>query len=160
MKREDKKKFIADFNADLKASDLVIISYYDGLTVAQMSKLRAEVRKAGGKLQVAKNRLAKLALEGTNHKDIGAHLKGPTVIAYTQANGSFGMLKAAVDFAKDNANLRILGGAFEGKVMSVDTIKAYAALPSLDELRAKIIGVIQAPASAVARVIRAYSEAA
>lgn len=160
MKREQKEEFISKLNADLKNADLTMIAHYSGLTVEEITELRKNTRIAGGKLQVIKNRLAKLALEGTDHKDLGGHMSGPTVVAYTKAEGNFGILKAAVDFSKKNENLKILGGTFEGKPLDLNAIKAYASLPSLDELRAKIIGIIQTPGSQIARVLKAYSEKA
>ncbi len=158
MKRELKEEFISKLSAELKEADLSVIAHYSGLTVEQITELRNKTRAAGGKLQVIKNRLAKLAIEGTDHKELDVHMKGPTIVAYAKAEGDFSILKAAVEFSKKNADLKILGGSYEGKALDVDAIKTYASLPSMDELRAKIIGIIQTPASQVARVLKVYSE--
>ncbi len=160
MKREQKEEFISKLHAELKDSDLTVIAHYSGLTVEQITELRDKTRAAGGKLQVIKNRLAKLALEGTDHKGLESYMKGPTVVAYTKSEGNFAVFKTAVEFAKSHDKLEILGGTYEGTTLDLNGVKTYASLPSLDELRAKIIGVIQAPASQVARVLKAYSEKA
>ncbi len=160
MKREQKEEFISKLSSELKEADLSVIAHYSGLTVEQITELRNKTKASGGKLQVIKKRLAKLAVEGTDHKDLQGHMNGPTIVAYAKANGDFSILKAAVEFSKVNTNLKILGGAYEGKALDVNAVNTYASLPSMDELRAKIIGVIQAPASQIARVLKAYSEKA
>ncbi len=160
MNREDKEEFISQLKEELGKSDLAVIAHYSGLTVEQITSLRNKTRAEGGKLQVIKNRLAKIALAGTAHDSLREHMKGPTVVAYTKSEGSFAILKTAVEFAKSNDKLEILGGTYEGKALDLAEIKTYASLPSLDELRAKIIGIIQTPGSQVARVLKVYSEKA
>jgi large subunit ribosomal protein L10 len=118
-----------------------------------MQTLRKQMKLAGGEVKVAKNRLAKIALEGTDVAAIGPLMKGPTVIAYS--NDPVAAPKVAVEFAKANEQFVILGGSMGKTALNPDGVKALASLPSLDELRAKIVGLIQAPATKIARVIGA-----
>jgi large subunit ribosomal protein L10 len=153
MDRAEKKELVGALNAVLKAANVVVVAHYSGLTVAQMHTLRRQMKQAGANVKVAKNRLAKIALEGTDVASIAALLKGPTVIAYS--GDPVAAPKAAVDFAKVNEKFVILGGAMGKTALNPDGVKALAALPSLDELRAKIVGLIQAPATKVAQVLNA-----
>ena len=134
-------------------ANTVVVAHYAGLTVAQMQTLRRQARQAGTTVKVAKNRLAKIALEGTDVASIGPLLKGPTVIAYS--GDPVGASKVAVDFAKAHEKFVILGGAMGKTALDPNGVKALAALPSLDELRAKIVGLIQAPATKIAQVVNA-----
>ena len=136
-----------------KASSVVVVAHYAGLTVAQMQTLRRQMKQAGAQVKVAKNRLAKIALEGTDVASISPLLKGPTLIAYS--SDPVGASKVAVDFAKGHEKFVILGGAMGKTALDPNGVKALAALPSLDELRAKIVGLIQAPATKIAQVINA-----
>src|SRR5207237_6397716 len=149
----EKKAAIEALNGVFKASNVVVVAHYSGLTVAQMQTLRKQMRAAGASVKVAKNRLAKIALEGTDVASIGSLLKGPTVIAYS--DDPVGASKVAVDFAKVHDKFVILGGAMGKTVLDPNGVKALAALPSLDELRAKIVGLIQGPATKIAQVINA-----
>ena len=124
---------------------MVVVTRNLGLTVAQSTDLRLKMRDAGAQFKVAKNRLALIALEDTRYKPIGDLLKGPTALA-TSAD-PVAAAKVAVDFAKTNDKFEIVGGAMGDTVLDVNGIKALAALPSLDELRATIVGLIQAPAT-------------
>ena len=130
-----------------------MVAHYAGLTVAQMSTLRRQARQAGASVKVAKNRLAKIALEGTDVASVAALLKGPTVIAYS--GDPIAAPKVVADFAKANEKFVILGGAMGKTALNPDGVKALAALPSLDELRAKIVGLVQAPATKIAQVVSA-----
>ncbi|TMJ95156.1 MAG: 50S ribosomal protein L10 [Alphaproteobacteria bacterium] len=127
--------------------------HYSGLNVAQMQTLRRQMKQAGAAVKVAKNRLAKLALEGTDAALIVPLLKGPTLIAYS--GDPLAAPKVAADFAKANEKFVILGGAMGNTALDPKGVKALAALPSLDELRAKIIGLIQAPATKIAQLVNA-----
>ena len=149
--RAEKKAAIATLNEVFKASNVVVVAQYSGLTVAQMQKLRMQMKQAGASVKVSKNRLAKIALEGTDVVAIGSLLKGPTVIA--TSNDPVAAPKVAIDFAKANEKFVILGGAMGKTELNPDGVKALAALPSLDELRAKIVGLVQAPATKIAQVI-------
>ena len=130
---------------------VVVVAHYAGLTVAQMTRLRSDMRSAGGQVKVAKNRLVKLALEGTDAKGIADLLKGPTCLAYSA--DPIAAPKAAVKFAKANEKFVILGGAMGTTVLDAKGVNSLADLPSLDEIRGKLIGLLQAPASKIARTL-------
>jgi len=151
--RAAKKEAIAELNGVFKASNVVVVAHYSGLTVAQMQILRKQMKQAGAQLKVAKNRLAKIALEGTDVAAIGPLLKGPTVIAFS--GDPVAAPKVAVNFAKTNEQFVILGGSMGKTALDINGVKALAALPSLDELRAKIVGTIVAPATKIAQLINA-----
>jgi large subunit ribosomal protein L10 len=151
--RAAKAESIETLKGVFKTSNVVVVAHYAGLTVAQMQILRKQARLAGASVKVAKNRLAKIALEGTDVASVAPLLKGPTVIAYSR--DPIAAPKVVSDFAKANEKLVILGGAMGKTVLNPDGVRALAALPSLDELRAKIVGLIQAPATKIAQVINA-----
>lgn len=150
MDRAAKKQAVDELNGAFKATGVAVVAHYSGLTVAQMQKLRSQMKQAGASVKVSKNRLAKIALEGTDIVSIGSLLKGPTVIA--TSNDPVAAPKVAVDFAKTNDKFVILGGSMGATVLSVDSVKALAALPSLDELRGKIVGLLVAPATKIAQL--------
>jgi large subunit ribosomal protein L10 len=151
--RAAKQESITTLNDVFKASSVVVVAHYAGLTVAQMQNLRSQARQAGASVKVAKNRLAKIALEGTDVASIATLLKGPTVIAYS--GDPIAAPKVTSDFAKANEKFVILGGAMGKTALNPDGVKALASLPSLDELRAKLVGLIVAPATKVAQVVNA-----
>jgi large subunit ribosomal protein L10 len=151
VEKSQKRELVAALHEAFARTGVIVVAHYAGLTVSQMTKLRRQVKTAGGTVKVAKNRLAKLALEGTEAKGITGLFKGPTVVAYS--NDPVGVAKAATAFAKDNAKLVILGGAMGNTMLDPAGVKALAELPSLDELRAKILGLIQAPAGKIARLV-------
>lgn len=153
MERAEKREFVTEMHEVFKSSGAVVVAQYAGLTVADMTELRSSMREAGGTVKVAKNRLAKLALEGTDSAHIGDLLTGPTVLAYS--DDPVAAPKAVVDFAKKNEKLVVLGGAMGATHLDADGVKALASLPSLDELRGKIVGLVQAPASKIAQVVNA-----
>jgi large subunit ribosomal protein L10 len=126
------------------------VAHYSGLTVAQLEKLRTQIRGAGASVQVAKNRLAKIALDGTDVASIGALMKGPTLIAYS--DDPVAAPKVCAAFAKEHDKLVILGGAMGATPLNADGVRALATLPSLDELRAKIVGLVNAPATKIAQL--------
>ena len=136
-----------------KTANVVVVAHYTGLSVAQMQNLRRQMKQAGGEVKVAKNRLAKIALEGTDVASIAPLMKGPTLIAFS--SDPVAAPKVAVDFAKAHEQLVILGGAMGNTPLDANRVKALAALPSLDELRASIIGIVQAPATKVAQLLNA-----
>jgi large subunit ribosomal protein L10 len=136
-----------------KSTNVVVVAHYSGLKVAQMQTLRRQMKQAGAAVKVAKNRLAKLALEGADAAVIVPLLKGPTLIAYS--SDPVAAPKVAADFAKANEKFVILGGAMGKTALDANGIKALAALPSLDELRAKIVGLIQAPGTKIAQLVNA-----
>ena len=151
--RAAKKAAVTQLNEVFKASNVVVVAHYAGLTVGQMQNLRKQARQAGVSVQVAKNRLAKIALEGTDVASVSPLLKGPTVLTYS--GDPVAAPKVATDFAKANEKFVILGGAMGKTALNADGVKALASLPSLDELRAKIIGLIQSPATKVAQLLNA-----
>jgi large subunit ribosomal protein L10 len=151
--RAAKQELVATLSEAFKATSVVVVAHYSGLTVAQMQTLRRQMKQAGAAVKVAKNRLAKIALDGTDVASIAPLLKGPTLIA--TSGDPVAAPKVAVDFAKGHEQFVILGGAMGRTALNPDGVKALAALPSLDELRAKIVGLIQAPATKIAQVINA-----
>ena len=153
MDRAAKKESIAELSEVFKTSTVVVVAHYSGLSVAQMQTLRQQMKQAGARVKVAKNRLAKIALKDTDVASISDLLKGPTLIAFS--GDPVAAPKVAVDFAKTNENLVILGGAMGKNALDLNGVKALAALPSLDELRAKIVGLIQAPATKIAQLTNA-----
>ena len=153
MDRAAKKELVATLSEAFKSSNVVVVAHYAGLTVNQLQALRRQAKQAGAAVKVAKNRLAKIALDGTDGAVVAPLLKGPTVLAYS--GDPVAAPKVVADFAKANDKLVILGGALGKTALGPDGVKALAALPSLDELRATIIGLIQAPATKLAQVITA-----
>ena len=156
MNRDEKKELLNELHELFNNSEVVVISHYKGLTVAEVSELRNVVRKAGAGFRVTKNRITKLALKDTKFEGLADLFTGPTAIAFAQDPVS--ACKACVEFAKNNEKLIIVGGALSSGALSLDEIKRLATIPSMDELRAKIIGLLQAPAAKLARVTKAYSE--
>jgi large subunit ribosomal protein L10 len=132
---------------------VIVVAHYSGLTVAQMNDLRGRIRDSGAQLRVVKNRLAKLALEGTDIAGAVDLFQGPTVVAYS--DDPVAAPKAAVAFAKQNDKLVVLGGAMGANVLDANGVKALAELPSLDELRGRLVGMVSTPASRIARILSA-----
>jgi large subunit ribosomal protein L10 len=153
VERAAKKELVTALNGVFKTSNVVVVAHYAGLTVSQMQTLRKQMKRAGASVKVAKNRLAKIALEGTDASVVVPLLKGPTVIAYS--GDPVAAPKVAADFAKAHEKFVILGGAMGKTALNPDGIKALAALPSLDELRGKIVGLLQAPATKLAQLMNA-----
>ena len=153
MNRSEKAEAIAELNQTFKDASLVVVTRQSGLTVQEVTDLRRKVRAAGASYKVAKNRLTLRALEGTAFKALGPMFKGPTAIAYSKDPVAAAKVIAA--FAKDNEKLSIVGGALGEETMDVAGVQALATLPSLDALRGKIIGLLQAPAAKIAAVLQA-----
>ena len=153
MDRAAKQELVTTLNGVFSAANVVVVAHYSGLTVAQMQTLRKQMKQAGATVKVAKNRLAKIALDGTDVASIAPLLKGPTLIAFS--SDPVAAPKVASDFAKAHEKFVILGGAMGKTALDPNGVKALAALPSLDELRAKIVGLIQAPATKIAQVVNA-----
>ena len=151
MERAQKREVVTALHDVFAQSGVIVIAHYAGLSVAAMTRLRSEMRSAGGQVKVAKNRLVKLALEGTDAKGIADLMRGPTCIAYSE--DPMAAPKIAVKFAKGNEKFVILGGAMGTTVLDAKGVSALASLPSLDELRSKLIGLLQAPASKIARTL-------
>ena len=167
MDRAEKSEMVSYLSDVFSNTGVVVVAHYSGLTVAEMTALRGRMKDAGASLKVAKNRLVKIALKGTDAEHISDLFQGPTVIAYSA--DPVAAPKVATDFAKTNDKLVILGGAFGKTNLDAKGVEALAKMPSLDELRARIVGmintpatriagVLQAPAGQLARVIGAYAE--
>ncbi len=153
VERAEKREFVTELNEVFKASGSVVVAHYAGVTVAQMNDFRSKMRAAGGTVKVAKNRLAKIALQGTESEGMTDLFKGQTLIAYSADPVT--APKVVVDFAKTNDKLVVLGGAMGTTTLNAEGVKSLATLPSLDELRAKLLGLINAPATRVATVVAA-----
>jgi large subunit ribosomal protein L10 len=151
--RTEKQNLVASLKGLFEGANLVVITRQSGLTVAESTNLRHQMREAGASFKVTKNRLARLALEGTKFAEIAALFKGPTAVA--TSSDPVAAARIAVRFAKDNEKLVIVGGALDGKALDVEAVKELAALPSLDELRARFIALLQTPATQVVRVLNA-----
>ena len=153
MNREQKQGLVSSLNTLIQDQKFVAVTHYKGLTVSQMEDLRGRAREAGAGFRVTKNRLTRLALAGTKFEGLIDLFAGPTAIAYSQ--DAVAAAKVCANFAKDNEDLVILGGALDGEVMDLAQVRALAKLPSLDELRAKIVGMISTPATRIAGVLQA-----
>ena len=151
--RAEKRELVTTLNEVFTTTGSVVVAHYAGLTVAQMNDYRSKMRAAGGHVKVAKNRLAKIALQGTESASITNLFKGQTIIAY--ANDPVAAPKVTMDFAKTNDKLIVLGGAMGSTGLNADGVKALASLPSLDELRARLVGMIATPATRIAQVVNA-----
>ena len=151
MDRSQKADLVDELKQVFSETSVVVVTRNLGLSVAQSTELRLKMRDAGAQYKVAKNRLALIALDGTRYSPIGDLLKGPTALATSP--DPVAAAKVAVDFAKTTDKFEIVGGAMGDTVLDVNGIKALAALPSLDELRGTIIGLIQAPATKIARTV-------
>ncbi|MCX8100245.1 MAG: 50S ribosomal protein L10 [Geminicoccaceae bacterium] len=167
MLRAEKTRVVDELQATLDGAEVVVVTHYKGLTVAELTELRRQVRAAGGAFKVTKNRLAKRALDGTPFTAMATLFKGPTAIAV--ARDPVAVPKVVVDFARKNEKLAIVGGGLKGSVLDPEAVKALAELPSLDVLRARLVGLLQAPASRLigvlqapagqlARVVKAFAE--
>lgn len=156
MNRDEKKQLLDDLHELFNKSEILVVSHYKGLTVTEVSELRNAIRKAGAGFRVTKNRITKLALKDTKFESLADLFKGPTAVAF--ANDPVSACKACVEFAKNNEKLIIVGGAMGAETLTIAEINRLATIPSMDELRAKIIGLLQAPAAQLARVTKAYSE--
>ena len=152
MDRAAKRELVTALHHAFKDTGVIVVAHYAGLTVAQMTDYRRRVKDVGGTVKVAKNRLAKLALRETDVAGMADLLKGQTCLAYSK--DPVAAAKVAVRYAKENDRLVILGGAMGKTVLDPGGVKALAELPSLDELRAKLIGLIQAPMAKIARVVK------
>lgn len=152
MDRAAKRELVTSLHDVFKDTGVIVVAHYAGMSVAQMTDYRRRVKEAGGTVKVAKNRLAKLALQGTDAAGMADLFKGPTCIAFSK--DPVAAAKVSVRYAKENDKLVILGGAMGRTVLDPGGVKALAELPSLDELRAKLIGLVQAPMAKIARVVK------
>lgn len=153
MDRTEKREFVASLATVFAETSFVLVAQNKGLTVADVSELRRRMRAAGASYKVAKNRLATLALEGTRFQGVSPLLKGPTAIAWS--TDPVAVAKTAVEFAKTNDKFVVLGGALGTQNLDATGIKALAELPSLETLRAQLVGLIQTPATRIAGILQA-----
>ena len=153
MDRAQKSELVTSFNKVFSDTNVIVVAHYSGLTVAEMTDLRVRMAEAGASFKVTKNRLVKLALEGTDAAGISELFVGPTAIAYS--DDPVAAPRVAVNFAKSNEKLVVLGGVMGNTLLDANGIKALSDLPSLDELRGKIVGMIQTPATRIAGVLQA-----
>ena len=152
MDRAAKQALVTDLHGVFKDTGVVVVAHNTGMVAAQSAEFRKKIKEAGGSVKVAKNTLAKLALKDTAAEGIIELLKGPTILAYSK--DPIAAARAAVAYAKGNDKLVILGGAMGNTVLDAKSVKALADLPSLDELRAKLIGLLNAPATKIARTVK------
>ena len=153
MDRTQKEELVASFNDAFSEATLVVVTSQNGLTVSQSTELRQEMRNAGASFKVTKNRLTRLALKGTKFEHLSDLFKGPTGIAYS--DDPVAAARVAVKFADNNDKFVVLGGGLDEQALDVSAVTALAKLPSLDELRGKLVGMIQTPATRIAGVTQA-----
>ncbi len=153
MDRAEKQECVAALGGVFKTAAVVVVAHYSGLNVAQMQQLRKQMRAAGATVRVAKNRLVKIALQGTQAQPVADLMRGPTLIAYS--DDPVAAPKAAVAFAKEHEKLVILGGAMGSTALDAEGVRSLATLPSLDDMRAKLAGLVQAPAAKLAQLVMA-----
>ena len=153
MKRSDKNDFVQNLKEELKNSSSVVVAHYAGLSVAETDNLRKEMRSYGAKFKVTKNRLTKIALTGTPYESIEDLFTGPTAIAYS--SDPVAPARVSVEFEKKFENFKILGGSYEGEKIDNAKINFLATLPSLDQIRAKLLGLLNAPAQKIASITQA-----
>ena len=167
MDRQEKETFVANLKDVFNTSAVVVVAQNTGLTVSEMNELRNAMREAGGQIKVIKNKLTKIALDGTPLSAIEEYLNGPSLLAYS--DDPVAAPKITIKFAKENDNFVVLGGSLPEKKIDLGEVKQLASLPSLDELRAKILGLINTPARNIAsllnkpstnlaQVVKAFSE--
>ncbi len=152
MKRSDKNSFVQNLKDELKNSNSVIVSHYSGLSVLETDNLRKEMRSNGAKFKVTKNRLTKIALEETPYASIADLFSGPTAIAYS--DDPVAPAKVSVEFEKKFENFKIIGGSYEGEKIDLEKINFLASLPSLDSIRGKLLGLLNAPAQKIASILQ------
>ena len=155
MNRDQKEIFIKNIKAIVDENSLVLVFHYRGMSMNEMTDLRVQSFNSGCNIKVTNNRLAKLALKETNKADLSDFFDGPTAIAYS--NDPVSLTKLLVEFAKNNNNLVVLGGIMDNEILSVEKIEILSKLPSLEEIRAKLIGLISTPAQKIASVLTAPS---
>ena len=153
MNKEQKKQYISDMTNQFEKSEAVIVTHYQGLTMNQLDDLRAKMREHGIKFKITNNRTTKLALEKTRCKDLSNLFSGPTAVALSE--DAIISAKILTNFSKENENLKILGGIMGSNILDVAGVKNVATLPSLDEARSKIVGILRSPAQKIASILLA-----
>ena len=153
MNKENKKVYIEEMKNFFQKTNSVLVTHYQGLTVKQIDELRSEMRKHGIMFKITKNKITKLALEGTKYKKLENLFSGPTAIAFSE--DAITSAKILTKFAKSNSNLKIIGGLMEDKPLSQEEVANIATLPTLNEARAKIVGILEAPAQKIISILLA-----
>ena len=153
MNKQKKQEYIKEMTTQFDKSEAVIVTHYQGLTVAQLDKLRKEMRQHGIIFKITKNRITKLALEKTKCKELSKYFSGPTAVALS--DDAITSAKILTKFSKENEKLRILGGIMGSDILDVVGVKNVATLPSLEEARAKIVGILRSPAQKIASILLA-----
>jgi large subunit ribosomal protein L10 len=151
--RSEKHEFVTELEEVYKKSSSVIVTHYHGLSVSQVTSLRRALKAKGAGFKVVKNTLSKIAASKAGIQDISSLLTGPTAIAYSE--DPVEAAKVVVEFAKTNGSLKIIGGLVNNQLLDVQSVQHLAKLPSLNDLRGKIVGILQAPATKIARVVQA-----
>ena len=156
LTREQKKSYISEMTTKFENSKAVMVTHYQGLTMVQLDELRSKMREHGIVFKITKNRITKLALENTKCKDLSDLFTGPTAVAF----GDDAIMSARIlsKFAKDNENLKLIGGIMDNEVLDQAGVQNVASLPTLDEARANIVGILNATASKLVSILLAYSE--
>ena len=153
MNKEQKKNYITEMTTQFESSKAIMVTHYQGLTMPQLDELRAKMREKGIIFKITKNRITKIALENSRCKDIKNLFTGPTAIALS--NDAITSAKILTKFSKDNKNLKILGGIMGKEILDVAAVQNVATLPTLDEARAKIVGILRSPAQKIASILLA-----
>ena len=153
MNKEKKKSYINEMTTQFDKSEAVIVAHYQGLTVKQLDELRSKMREQGIIFKITKNRITKLALEKTKCKELSNLFSGPTAVALSK--DAITSAKILTNFSKENKNLKILGGIMGTEILDVAGVKNVATLPTLDEARAKIVGILRSPAQKIASILLA-----
>ena len=153
MNKEKKKIYIEEMKKFFSTKNSVFITHYQGLTVKQIDELKSEMRKHGVLFKITKNRITKLALEGTKFKKLENLFTGPTAVAFS--DDAISSAKILTKFAKTNSNLKIIGGIMEEEPLSIEDVAKIATLPTLDEARANIIGILTTPAKKIMSILLA-----
>ena len=153
MNKEQKKNYISEMTASFENSEAVLVTHYQGLSVKQLDELRKQMRDHGIQFKITKNRITKIALEKTKCKDLSDLFKGPTAVALSE--DAISSAKILTKFSKENKNLKILGGIMGKEILDVAAVANVATLPTLDEARAKIVGILRSPAQKIASILLA-----
>ena len=153
MNKEQKKNYITEMTSNFENSKAIMVTHYQGLTMPQLDELRSKMREHGIIFKITKNRITKLALEKTRCKDLSNLFKGPTAVALSQ--DAITSAKILTKFSKDNEKLKILGGIMGNDILDVAGVQNVATLPTLDEARAKIVGILRSPAQKLASILLA-----
>jgi large subunit ribosomal protein L10 len=156
MNKEQKKNYISQMEKQFQSNEAVLVTHYHGLTMSQLDELRAQMREHGIKFKITKNRITKLALEKTKCKDLSSLFTGATAVAFS--NDAIMSARILSKFAKTNESLKLLGGIMGDEILDQEAIQNVANLPTLDEARANIVGILAAPASKLISILLARSE--